>query len=195
MVQSWFRGPVIALLALGLAACGKGDGGSMQRPPSLPSPTVLRTSCSESWWPTDRTFANPRWREQSVTAPPVTFLNAKQLARVRITGRGSVKIRTLVQPETPVTIAIGRSARGTAGFVAMTNAGEAGIDASRPVLHLAGCAGVPRSEQAIRGLADVGFPVFVAATKKSCVPMEITPDGGPTRHVVVSIGAGSCATG
>jgi hypothetical protein len=138
------------------------------------------------------TFANHRWRKQSVTVGPVTLLNVKQLATIRITGRGSVKIRTLVRPQTAVTIAIGQSARGTAGFVPMTNAGEAGIDASRPILHLEGCDGVPPSEQAIRGLADVGFPVFVAATTKSCVPIEITPDGGPTRRVVVSFGAGKC---
>ena len=105
---------------------------------------------------------------------------------------GSVKIRTLVQPRTPVTIAIGRSARDVAGFVPMTNGGEAGIESSRPLLRLQGCDGVPRSGQAIPGLADVGFPVFIAAATKSCVPIEVTPDGGPTSRVVVSLGAGDC---
>lgn len=188
-----FREAVIVVLALALAGCGVGDTGHKQPTTSAPAPGVLRTSCTDSWWPNATTFANRRWREQSVTVGPVTFLNVKRLATMRMTGRGSIKIRTLVRPQTPVTIAIGRSARGTAGFVPMTNAGEAGIDASRPLLHLAGCDGVPPSEQAIRGLADVGFPVFVAATTKSCMPMEITPDGGPTRHVVVSFGAGNCA--
>jgi hypothetical protein len=184
------RGLLIAPLAIGLAACGGGDAGPERRPPSTPA--ALRTSCSESWWPNATTFANRRWREQSLTAGPVTFLNAKRLAGVRITGRGSVKIRTLVRPRTPVTIAIARSARDLAGFVPMTNGGEAGIEASRPVLRLEGCDGVPRSEQAVAGLADVGFPVFVAAARKSCVPFEVTPAGGATSRVVISFGAGDC---
>ena len=186
------RGLVIAPLAVGLAACGGGDAGPKPQPPSAPPPAALRTSCSESWWPNATTFANRRWREQSLTAGPVTFLNAKRLAGIRITGRGSVKIRTLVRPRTPVTIAIARSARDLAGFVPMTNGGAAGIEASRPQLRLEGCDGVPRSEQAVAGLADVGFPVFVAAARRSCVPFEVTPDGGRTSRVVVSLGAGDC---
>jgi hypothetical protein len=186
------RGLVIAPLAVGLAACGGGDAGPQPQPPSAPPPAALRTSCSASWWPNATTFANRRWREQSLTAGPVTFLNAKRLADIRITGRGSVKIRTLVRPRTPVTIAIARSARDLAGFVPMTNGGAAGIEASRPQLRLEGCDGVPRSEQAVAGLADVGFPVFVAAARRSCVPFEVTPDGGRMSRVVVSLGAGQC---
>jgi hypothetical protein len=184
------RGLLIASLAIGLAACGGADAGPKPRPPSTPA--VLRTTCSESWWPNATTFANHRWREQSVTAGPVTFLNAKRLAGIRISGRGSVKIRTLVRPRTPVTIAVARSARDLAGFVPMTNGGEAGIEASRPLLRLEGCDGVPRSEQAVAGLADVGFPVFIAAARKSCVPLEVTPEGGVTSRVVISLGAGVC---
>ena len=127
-----------------------------------------------------------------MTAGPVTFLNARRLAGIRIARDGSAKIRTLVAPRTPVTIAIGRTARRTAGFVPLTNGGTAGIEASRPLLRLEGCDGVPPSEQAIRGLADVGFPVSVAATRKSCIPFEVTPDGGATSRVVVSLGAGDC---
>jgi hypothetical protein len=186
------RAAAIPVVALGLAACGGGEPDRKAQPPPAPSTAVLRISCGESWWPNARTFANRRWREQSVIAGPVTFLNARRLARVRMSASGSVKIRTLVQPRTPVTIAIGRSARDVAGFVPMTNGGEAGIEASRPLLRLQGCDGVPRSGQAIPGLADVGFPVFIAAATKSCVPIEVTPDGGPTSRVVVSLGAGDC---
>jgi hypothetical protein len=181
-----------APLALCLAACGGSDTAPKPQPAPERSPAVLRTTCSDSWWPNARTFADRRWREHSVTAGPVTFLNAKRLADIRITGHGSVKIRTLVRPRTAVTIAIDRTARRTAGFVPLTNGGEAGIEASRPVLRLEGCDGVPRTEQAVAGLADVGFPVSVAATRKSCVPLEVTPDGGPTSRVVISLGAGDC---
>jgi hypothetical protein len=80
-----------------------------------------------------------------------------------------------------------RRARAESG-----DGGAAGIEASRPQLRLEGCDGVPRSEQAVAGLADVGFPVFVAAARRSCVPFEVTPDGGRMSRVVVSLGAGEC---
>jgi hypothetical protein len=183
---------VIAPLVVGVAACGGGDTSPKPQPAPERAPAVLRTSCSDSWWPNARTFADRRWREHSVAAGPVTFLNANRLADIRIAGRGSVKIRTLVRPRTPVTIAIGRTARRTAGFVPLTSGGAAGFEAARPLLRLEGCDGVPRSEQAVPGLADVGFPISVAATSQSCVPLEVTPDGGPTSRVVVSLGAGDC---
>jgi hypothetical protein len=195
MAQSAFRWLLVTVLATSFVACGGTENASKTTSQPPASDAAFRTSCTESWWPTAATFTNHHWRKESVTVGPVTFLNVKRLASIRITGQGSVKIRTLVRPRTPVTIAIGRSARGTAGFVPMTNGGEAGIEASRPSLHLAGCDGVPPGEQAIRGLADVGFPVFVAATRKTCVPMEITPDGGPTHRVLVSLGAGRCSAG
>lgn len=187
-------GPLAALLGLALLSCGGGSASAPQEPAVVPPPAVLRTTCAESWWPTSATFTNRHWRAQSVFAGPVTFLNAKRLARLATDGEASVKIRTLVRPETPVTIAIGRRMRRTAGFVPLNNGGEAGIEASRPVLHLEGCTGVPRDSQALRGLSDIGFPVFVATTKAHCVDLEVTPEGRRTQHVVVSLGAGKCAT-
>lgn len=149
--------------------------------------------CNSSYWPNETTFADRRWRAHSVTAGPVTFLNAKRLARAPVGEDVAVKIRTLVAPSTPVTIAIGRAARATAGFVPTLNG--ASFAAARPAMHLAGCDGVPPGEQVERGVADVGYPMSVVAQRAGCVPIDVTPDGGRSRRVVIALGVRSCARG
>src|SRR6059058_2054438 len=136
-----------------LVACGGGGShGTADSAASVPR-EELRTGCSESWTPNARTFANRRWRSESIRIGPVTLLNVKRLARVHLRDLGvsSVKIRALVRPRTAVMIAIGHDARDVAGFVPLSNGGIAGIDAAKSSLSLQGCPAVPRDLQIIRG--------------------------------------------
>jgi hypothetical protein len=189
-----FTGCGVVVLVTTFVACGGGGEQRATRPPARVSVEVLRIGCEQSWTPNRVTFANPRWRRESIRIGPVTLLNARRLARVHLRelGVGSVKIRTLVRPRTAVTLAIGREARDVAGFVPLSNGGVAGIDAAKPVLSLQGCPGVPRDAQVIRGLADVGYPVSVAVSTDRCVAIEVTEKGRPTQRRVVSFGAGRC---
>jgi hypothetical protein len=152
----------------------------------------LRTTCAQSWWPTSTTFENRAWRSDSVNAGPVTFLNAKRLARAPVQPNTSVKIRTLVRPRTQLTLAIDRGSQARAGFVPLSNGGAAGLEAARPSARLDGCPGVPPAEQAVKGIADVGYPVSVAVAHAMCVPIDVTPAGGSTRRVVIAIGVHDC---
>jgi hypothetical protein len=175
-----------------IAACG-GHASRPDRTVGTPVSHVLRTTCAQSWWPNSTTFENRAWRRDSVNAGPVTFLNAKRLAWAPVQPNTSVKIRTLVRPRTQVTLAIGRGSQARAGFVPLSNGGAAGLEAARPSARLDGCPGVPPAEQAVKGIADVGYPVSVAVARAMCVPIEVTPAGGLPRRVVLAIGVHDCS--
>ena len=103
------------LVAAAIAACGGGHALRPERTVGTPASQVLRTTCAQSWWPNATTFQDRAWRKASVIAGPVTFMNAKRLARAAVEPNTSVKIRTLVRPRTSITLAIDRDSEGQAG--------------------------------------------------------------------------------
>jgi hypothetical protein len=183
----------VAAAAAATAACGGSHASRPDRTVRTPTAHVLRTTCAQSWWPTSTTFENRAWRKDSVNAGPVTFLNAKLLARAPVQPNTSVKIRTLVQPRTPVTLTIDRDSQARAGFVPLSNGGAAGLEAAKPVARLDGCPGVPPAEQAVKGISDVGYPVSVAVARPTCVAIDVTPAGGSTQRIVLAIGVHACS--
>jgi hypothetical protein len=194
---------VIAVVAVTAAAVGCGRSSDRLRP-SRPASTepIMRLTCERSWTPSARTFGVGDWRRSSVRAESVTLLRARRLADAPIGADGrAVKIRTLVHPRTPVTIAIGRASRAIAGFVALERAGQAVPMAQTDgTLRLDGCdaapveqrADVPRRLRGVRELGYVGFPLTIAVARPACVALEITAGRATTRRTI-SIGAGRCA--
>jgi hypothetical protein len=158
----------------------------------------MRLTCQQSWTPTPRTLVGG-WRRSSIRAGSVTLLLARRLAHAPIGADGrAVKIGTLVHPRTPVTIAIGRSGRSTAGFTALQRSGQpVPIAETHGTLRLDGCdaapieqrADVPERLRSVRELGYVGFPVTIAVAHPACVPLEITTSGTTTTRTI-SIGAG-----
>src|SRR5438034_10660805 len=92
-----------------LAACGGGVH-------LAESDRVLRMSCDQSWVPNHKTFADRHWRRRSVRIGPVTFMLMRAAADIPVARYGSIKFRTLVEPNTPVTITIGKAAQRDVGF-------------------------------------------------------------------------------
>jgi hypothetical protein len=171
-----------------LAACG---GSHSQRKPSgsagaRSGPAHVR--CSSSWTPNTRTFANERWREQSVRLGPVTLLNAERLARAPVEQYGTIKIRTLIEPKTAVTMHVeATSPAGAHVGIGTTQA------ADERALRYDPCPAVPRSERAIDEVADVGFPLFVSIPSRVCLRVTVEAAGGRFARVI-SLGAGRCAS-
>src|SRR5213078_4681645 len=106
-----------------LAACGGKD--RSQATPSrdgAAAPTrspqgdpLLRLSCNQSWVPNRRTLADRHWRRRSVRMGPVTFMLMRSAAHMPAARYGSIKFRTLVEPNSPVRISIGEDARRDVG--------------------------------------------------------------------------------
>jgi hypothetical protein len=191
---------VVALAAVQIACGHTGD--KAERPSQPPSTKrAMRLSCQRSWTPTPRTLVGG-WRQSSIRAGSVTLLLARRLAHAPIGGDGrAVKIPTLVHPRTPVTIAIGRSGRSTAGFVPLERSGQTAVPMADTdgTLLLEGCdaapieqrADVPKRLRSVRELSDVGYPLTIAVARPACVALEITAAGRTIRRTI-SIGAGRC---
>jgi hypothetical protein len=184
------RGLVCIGVAGLLAACGERESPSTPRTSS--DSTGVRSipahvTCSNSWTPNARTFANEMWREQSVRVGPVTLLNAHRLARVPVEQYGTIKIRTLIKPETSVTMRIDASSPpGARVGIGTTDA------ADDHALRYDPCPAVPRRERAIADVADVGFPLFVSTSGRVCLRVTVEAAGDRTVKVI-SLGAGRCS--
>jgi hypothetical protein len=192
-----------AVVALAAAQIGRGHTGDKdQRPtPPVSIERAMRLSCERSWTPTPRTLVGG-WRQSSIRAGSVTLLLARRLAHAPMGSDGrAVKIPTLVHPRTPVTIAIGRSGRSTAGFVPLERSGQTAVPMTDTdgTLRLDGCdtapieqrADVPKRLRSVRELSDVGYPLTIAVARPACVPLEITT-ADRTISRTISIGAGRC---
>jgi hypothetical protein len=191
------------VVALATAEFGCGNNSDKAERPSRPvsAERAMHVTCERSWTPTLRTFG-AAWRQNSVRAGSVTLLQARRLAHAPIGNDGrAVKIRTLVHPRTPVTIAIGRSGRSIAGIVPLERSGQGvPMAETQGTLLLDGCdvgpieqrADVPKRLRSLRELGDVGFPLTIAVARPACVPLEITTAGNTIRRTI-SIGAGRCA--
>lgn len=185
-----------------LAGCGGKDrphaassrGVAAATDQSLQGDRRLRLSCDQSWVPNRRTFTDRRWRRRSIRMGPVTLMLARAAADIPVARYGSIKFRTLVEPNTPVTITIGEDAQRDIGFypINVESSGELPPNA-KPTLVLAGCPAVDRSLQVERGVRGVGYPVFLAVARNRCVPLEVRVRGRRPIQRVVSLGAGSCA--
>jgi hypothetical protein len=178
-----FAGAAAVVVAAALAAgCD-----SRNKPPQRLA--VVRESCAASWVPTGRTFVGfANWRRTSIRIGPITLMGAKTATAHRdVAAYGSVKFRTLVRPQTPVTVEIGQTARSAVGFVSTRDAGRSVWPAhGAPILRLAPCrADFPP----IRGLLAIGYGMFLRVRHNACVPLTV----GQTRRTV-SIGAGRCSS-
>jgi hypothetical protein len=193
---------VLAVVVTMLAACGGKDRSHAApsrearaaQSQALEGERVLRLPCDKTWVPNRRTFADPHWRRRSVRMGPVTFMLMRTAANLPVAAYGSIKFRTLVEPDTPVAIAIGAEARRDVGFY-VTNVESGGQlpPNAKPTLALAGCPAVDRSLRVERGVSGVGYPVFLAVARNRCVPLQVTVPGQRPIKRVVSLGAGSCA--
>jgi hypothetical protein len=174
-----------AVLATGAATLATGCDSRSTPPKRL---AVVRASCAASWVPTARTFVGfGDWRRTSIRIGPITLMGAKTAARRNVAAYGSIKFRTLVRPQTPVTVEIAPAARSAVGFVAEADASRSIWPAhGAPILRLAPCrANFPP----FHGLRAIGYGMFLRVRRNACVPLTV----GQTRRTV-SIGAGRCRT-
>jgi hypothetical protein len=184
---------LVGLLLALAAGCSAGTTGSSHS--NAARPATLRVSCSDSWIPTAQTFKGfGAWRSTSIRIGPITLMGARAAAQRDVAAYGSIKFRTLVHPKTKLTIAIAPQARSVVGFVAPADALRSYFpDRGAAVMELAPCPGVPPDQQAIPGLADVGYPIFLRVRRNACVGLTVRrARGGQTFRGTVSIGAGRC---
>ncbi len=186
---------IVAALSSG---CGLGGSDSEpDQPDRSTAPQIqsrpAQVGCDRSWAPNKRTFANPTWRTDSLRLGPVTLLDAKRLARTAIVNLPikndlPIKIRTLVQPSTPVTIRVGSTVPTSARAGLGTGVSPS---AEHEAVSFAPCPAIPREVRAIAELADVGFALFVTTDRRACVPIIVEANGRRYREVL-SLGAGRC---
>jgi hypothetical protein len=178
-----------AVLVAGAATLATGCDSRSTSPKRL---AVVRASCAESWVPTARTFVGfKNWRRTSIRIGPITLMGAKTAARRDVAAYGSIKFRTLVRPQTPVTVEIGPAARSAVGFVAEADASRSIWPAhGAPIMQLAPC---PMNFLPYHGLRAIGYPMFLRVRHNACVGLTVreTRSGRSTRGTV-SIGAGRC---
>jgi hypothetical protein len=174
-------GAVASLVGAGTLASGCDSRKAAPKPLA-----VVRESCTDSWVPTAQTFVGFRdWRRTSVRIGPITLMGAKTgAARRDVAAYGSIKIRTLVRPRTPVTVEIGPAARSAVGFIAPPDFQADLPKHGAPILRLAPCRA---NFLPYRGIVQIGYPMFLRVRHNACVPFVV----GKTRRTV-SIGAGSC---
>ena len=153
----------------------------------------MRESCNDSWVPTAETFVGFRdWRRTSIRVGPITLMGAKTGAAHRdVAAYGSIKIRTLVRPRTPVTVEIAPAARSAVGFVAPPGFQEVWPKHGAPILQLAPCRA---NFLPYRGIVQIGYPMFLRVRHNACVPLTVRETrSGRSVRATVSIGAGRCA--
>jgi hypothetical protein len=134
--------------------------------------SILRLSCAHAWVPTALTFKGYRaWRATSIRIGPITLMGAKAAARRDVAAIGNVKFRTLVRPQTGVTVTIADAARSAVGFVAPLDAEHSIWPAhGAAILKLAPCAAnYPRTH----GVLAVGYPMYLRVRRNVCALVTV----------------------
>jgi hypothetical protein len=166
---STLRSHGLAALVIGgtvaLAGCGGGD--KAGTPQDADRGAILKLSCSQSWVPNERTFKYyGAWRSNSIHIGPITLMGAQLAANRDVAAAKRIKFPTLVRPNTRLTVAIAPDARSA----------------------------VASYEQALPGLADVGYPMYLSVRRNACVGLTVVTEIPAERMFrrTVSIGAGHC---
>jgi len=103
----------------------------------------------------------------------------------------------LLAPNPSVTIAISREARTAIGLVKPTNRFPLRTYASaRRRLRRHPRRGLHAALHGVRVAPEIGgvfYATYLAIARDACVPLDVTPDGGPTIRQIGSLGTGRCS--
>ena len=154
--------------------------------PVFVQPDTVEMSCGGGWTYPDRRYFEKGWREEAITAGPLTLLWLDTYADDDFSRPRALYTKALLKPRATAKLAVAPADRDRIRLTTHPPNDTYAAAGGKAAIRFEGCPARPAPEP------GTGYSLAVMVDSPGCATFEVTPKGGETIRRRVRFGVSDC---